>query len=105
MRINIGIIEKDYDSTAVVFGDDKQSWRGWYNMTFSPDIECHVIQLAIHGKTYAERKENLRDLAINYDHESIWGLSWGEWALIEGWFEEQGRRYGLLEEFRENGIC
>lgn len=105
MRINIGIMEYDYDSVAVVFADTKEGWDKWYELIAPPDVEGHVLPLAVHGATYKERKESLRDLAIEYSNESIWGLSWGECAEIEGWFKEQGRRYGLIREFRENAIC
>lgn len=31
--------------------------------------------------------------------------SWGELAEWAAYFERLGKRYGLLTEFRENGIC
>ena len=31
--------------------------------------------------------------------------SWGELAEWAAYFERLGKRYGLLGEFRENGIC
>lgn len=31
--------------------------------------------------------------------------SWGELAEWVAYFERLGKRYGLLTEFRENGIC
>ena len=30
---------------------------------------------------------------------------WGEIAEWSAYFEKLGKRYGLLTEFRENGIC
>lgn len=55
---------------------------------------------------YAARKEAVRDEAIEwqssfYDHNYSYGevLSW----LTR--FHKLGKRYGLLREFRENGIC
>lgn len=57
-------------------------------------------------KTYQERKEAARQQAIDWQ---LWAseqsLSYGE---LEDWmehFERLGRRYGLLQEFRENAIC
>jgi hypothetical protein len=32
-------------------------------------------------------------------------MSWGELADWQEHFEKLGRRYGLLQEFRENSIC
>ena len=31
--------------------------------------------------------------------------SWEEMIITQGYFERQGRRYGLLKEFRAEGIC
>ena len=64
------------------------------------------IPLTVSGKTYAERAADLRNKAIDY--QSSWydfcGFSYGELATIQSFFEKAGRRYGLLTEFRENGI-
>lgn len=55
---------------------------------------------------YQRAKENARNKAIewqlNFDGMC---LSWGELAMFQDYFEKLGRRYGLLAEFRENGIC
>lgn len=56
--------------------------------------------------TYQERKAKARQKAIdwqfassenNYDMQDL--ANWGNY------FEKLGKRYGLLKEFRENGIC
>ena len=56
--------------------------------------------------TYAERKENARNESIDWQ---IWAaenpMSWGELFEWQQHFEKLGKRYGLLKEFRENGIC
>lgn len=85
------------------------SWEALHSDLFNPSAElCGVIEFKTHGKTYAERKENARDLAITFqglDSEfSGAGLSQGEYATISDYFETVGKRYGLLEEFRENAI-
>lgn len=60
----------------------------------------------IEGKTYAEKKENLRNFAIEWQQDSVENnLSWKEMIYWQGWSEQMGRRFGLLNEFRENGIC
>lgn len=57
-------------------------------------------------KTYAERKAEIRDEAIQWQAEyADHNYSYGELAYWADYFETMGRRYGLLEEFRENGIC
>lgn len=55
---------------------------------------------------YQEMKEKARNEAIDwqYDFENH-SYSWGEVAAWAEYFERLGRRYGLLTEFRENGIC
>lgn len=67
------------------------------------------MKLKVSGRTYSERKNSLRELAIDFSHlisEEIADLSWGgEEIVLQNFFERNGRRYGLLEEFRENAIC
>ena len=55
---------------------------------------------------YQKQKEKARNEAINW--QSAIGnhnYSYGELAVFGNYFEKMGRRYGLLTEFRENGIC
>jgi len=57
-------------------------------------------------KTYAERKAEVRTEAIEWQADfANHDYSWGEVAVWTNYFETMGRRYGLLTEFRENGIC
>lgn len=57
-------------------------------------------------KTYAERKAEVRERAIQWQIDfADRVISWGELAEETAEFERLGRRYGLLTEFRENGIC
>lgn len=61
--------------------------------------------IAILGKNYAEKKDYVRNLAINYQiMASESNLSYGEILDFQCMFEELGRRYGLIREFRENAI-
>jgi hypothetical protein len=57
-------------------------------------------------KEYAARKEAVRNEAIEWQYSfDDHNYSHGE---VLGWmtyFNRLGRRYGLLREFRENGIC
>lgn len=79
----------------------------WNNETFSPTCRnINVLNLVIFGKTYKEKKDFLRCLAIKWSLEfSQYSWSYGELAEIQGWFFENGKRYGLLKEFKENCIC
>ena len=55
---------------------------------------------------YERRKEAARSQAVEWSTEtSERPMSWAELADWQGFFERPGRRYGLLSEFRENGIC
>lgn len=81
-------------------------YEDFFNDTFSPLCEVlSVIEFRLHGKTYHEKATAARDLAVEYSLTNYPGLSWGEVAKVQGYFEKIGRRYGLLNEFRENCIC
>ena len=56
-------------------------------------------------KTYAERKDAARNEAIEWDlNADKENLSYGDLVIFADYFEKLGRRYGLLKEFKENGI-
>lgn len=55
---------------------------------------------------YQKEKDRAREKAIE------WQIACGErdfymseYAEMTSYFEKLGKRYGLLKEFRENGIC
>lgn len=68
-----------------------------------------VLYFEISGRNYKDRKNSLRDLAIDFqianDGDTDVQLSMGEIGAACDYFERMGRRYGLLREFRENAIC
>lgn len=69
-------------------------------------MNIHHIDLAVHGDNYAERKANVREKAIDYQQQCAdCDMSYEELQLWSNYFTELGTRYGLLTEFRENGIC
>ena len=54
---------------------------------------------------YQKRKAAAREFAQEWQAEfSENSYSWGEIAEYSELFDRIGRRYGLLREFRENGI-
>lgn len=74
--------------------------------TFNPLCEdITIIPFETHGKRYADRRESVRDTAVEWSNCEAWPLSWGEVQTVADWFYRMGKRYGLLSEFRENGIC
>jgi hypothetical protein len=54
---------------------------------------------------YQKRKESARGFAIEWqlDFENN-NYTWGELAYYQDLFYKIGKRYGLLTEFKENGI-
>lgn len=87
-------------------------YRGFNSATWNPCVaekvlndESFVILGRLTGKTYKEKQEEVRDKAIRFQMIDEGGLSWGELADIQSYFETYGKRYGLLREFKENGIC
>ena len=56
--------------------------------------------------TYQQKKEQVRNEAIDWQYEQAdMNLSYGERADAKERCARLGRRYGLLQEFRENAIC
>ena len=56
--------------------------------------------------TYASKKAVARQEAIDWQNDLFRdNRSYKELAEAAEHFEKLGRRYGLLKEFRENGIC
>ncbi len=55
---------------------------------------------------YNKRKEELRQQAIQWQLDfSERTMSYFQLMMEQSYFYEQGKRYGLLREFRENGIA
>ncbi len=56
--------------------------------------------------TYKEQKEKAREKAIEWQHGfANNNYSWLDLANWGDFFTKLGKRYGLLKEFRANGIC
>ena len=55
---------------------------------------------------YETKKETARQEAIDWQNDvANHNYRYGELAEFVMHFEKLGKRYGLLKEFRENGIC
>ena len=55
--------------------------------------------------TYREKKARLREEAVRWQYDSSRHcLSYGELAESQTYFKKEGKKYGLLKEFKENGI-
>lgn len=81
-------------------------WSEWHKDTFSPATEIKgVLEFKIEGKNYTERKASLQDIAMEWQAQfSGYAWSYGELAEIYSFLEKNAKRYGLLREFKENGI-
>ena len=66
----------------------------------------YFIPLRIAGKSYQERKNNLEETAKEWQRSNYDFIDWsyGELATIQSFFEENARRYGLIETFKTEGI-
>ena len=67
-------------------------------------IISDVIPLVISGRTYSERKASLESLAIRISNSEVVDFYYSEEADIFDFFYTNGKRYGLLTDFRENAI-
>ena len=66
-----------------------------------------VEEVREHSKhqTYNEKKQILQDFAILWqDYTKTVNFSWDDLTKWGAFFTEYGKKYGLLREFRENGI-
>ena len=103
----IGVYKLEGEEHFAIYYKCKEGYNAWHSDTFSPlckDIE--ILDFKISGKTYRERQASLEDLAKDWQNWFA-GLEWsyGELAEIGNYFYENGKRYGLLKEFKENCIC
>ena len=77
-----------------------------YNLMITDDTFYHVCsERKPYKKTYQSIREILRDFAndwrLNYPIVSYFQRNLADY---QAFFEEYGKKYGLLREFRENGI-
>ncbi len=99
---------------------DIQSWKRHYVVVDKYTDDDGDVELTVRCKTYAEEdimkkkdkeyyrrmKRRARDTALCWQEKfRDSSMSWGELAEAQNYFEKLGKRYGLLAEFRENGIC
>lgn len=104
MKNVVAVVKRDGEYYGGIWG----SWEDFHSDTFSPDWETiFCYDFTTKGKTYTDRKEFVRDHAIDWQHACSLSADWsyGEFAIIEGEFERLGKQYGLMREFHENAIC
>lgn len=99
---------------------DLRSWKRHYIVMDKYKTADGNIMVTIRPKTceeetamrmkskdyYESMKSLVRQEAIEWQADfPNHNYSWGEIAYFEDYFRRQGKRYGLLTEFRENCIC
>ena len=86
----------------------------FYNPYNNPAHRHHPMGFYINKKlfkevcemTYKEQKQKAREEAIEWQRDfENHNYDWLELANLGNYFTKLGKRYGLLKEFRENGIC
>ena len=89
-----------------IYYKNSNGFREWNSDTFSPCcLGMNVLDFKIGGKTYQERKNNLEELAKNWQNNFA-SLNWsyGELAEIQDYLYKNAKRYGLVQIFKENCI-
>ena len=96
------VYENGGEKVAAVYGNFEE----YYKETFSPVCgQLFITDFVVHGRTYTEKKAAAVLLAIDLQNElSEVSVSWLELAMIGDNLKQIARRYGLVKEFRENGI-
>ena len=101
--IYYGVDDVNIEYSGVVY-----SYPQLYEATYNPMVEWQVLILdKVSGRTYAEKKAFVHDLAVEWSHMMCNEVEMDYYDLgeIDEWFRKYGRRYGLMDEFKENGIC
>ena len=99
------------DASPLIVNDTKLATREQYEELYKELVKigyclnvCKKITRK-HIKTYLEKKCEVREAAQNWQNEtSNISMSWGGVAIAGAYFEKMAKRYGLLQEFKENGI-
>lgn len=77
----------------------------YYCPICNEDFYAFEVEMPINKKSYKENKEAVREQAIEWQMEFSQNDHYmSECAYWNDYFAKLGKRYGLLKEFRENGI-
>ena len=63
-----------------------------------------IVDFKVSGRTYEERKESARQLAIDFQHAECGGMFMSEYAEVTDFFRKIGKRFGLSAEFENEGV-
>lgn len=84
----------------------REEWESYTATATTEDLNTVVAiyDLKAHGKTYPEKKAHIEGIAIDYSNADNGNLGLDDLNIMYNFFEDYGRRYGLLTDFRENAI-
>lgn len=98
------LAEIDFDGNVIT--KTYTRWEDLWADTGCPDY--HVLWLTsfkVSGRTYAERKACAERIGIECSHAmGTWYPSWLELYEVTDVLTKIAKRYGLVEDFRENGL-
>lgn len=102
----IGFYELEDVEHFNIYYKNSLGWDLWNKETFSPLCKSiMILDFKIKGKTYQERKNNLEELAKEWQNNfASYSWSYGELATIQDYFYTNAKRYGLIKTFKENVI-
>ena len=78
------------------------SMVGFMMLTDANPID--IVDFKVSGRTYEEKKESARQLAIDFQHMECGGMYMSEYAEVTDFFRKIGKRYGLSAEFEREGV-
>jgi len=94
-------------SNPYISTTDSEFWRMLkrYQLFFSGENMFNASRRLNPPRTREEKKEILRDFAADWQSAfSLYSPSYLDIADWQSFFAMYGRKYGLLREFRENGV-
>ena len=98
------------DDNGEIYGATFADMHEYSRYMFNPERTLLLLLEAdstkVWGKTREQKKNTARGLAIRWQRLiGDFCPSYMDFAIAGDYFTALGRRYGLLREFRVNGIC
>jgi hypothetical protein len=106
MKTYLGSYEKDGKRESWIYYGN-EGIQLFIKETFNPLVEVtsQLICLNPIGKSYQDRKEQVREIVYQaMDVNEYPGLSYGEYAELNNIFSRLAKRYGLIREFKSEGL-
>lgn len=96
---------KEFYNYFTIEIDGRKTNKFLNNLNKKTGFIIELINIYNVKKTYKEEKEKARQEAIDLQIElSDRCLSYGGLSIIYNFLQNIGRRYGLIKEFKENGL-